>query len=276
MSNKREIELINKAIRILKRRGQLMLHGAPGTGKTYLAKYIAYLITGDTTSDKVTVMSCSHSTDYGSCIEGLKPRLNGGFIESIGTVYKTLNKAIENPDNFYVIILDESNRCDFYNALGEVWNAAEARGDYVKTANGNDLMVPKNVGFISIINTYDSGVIQLPNMIKSRFARIEIKNDSIDIGTLSPIKEVKMVWDKIVEINEILSEEAGSESVVGIRQISYNIASIEDLRDDLETGIIPNIYDNINGVSKAGKEKINQLIKDMWDILSEKGEQCRC
>jgi hypothetical protein len=191
-------------------------------------------------------------------------------------VYKTLNKAIENPDNFYVIILDESNRCDFYNALGEVWNAAEARGDYVKTANGNDLMVPKNVAFISIINTYDSGVIQLPNMIKSRFARIEIKNDSIDIDTLSPIKEVKMVWDKIVEINEILSEEAGSESVVGIRQISYNIASIEDLRDDLETGIIPNIYDNINGVSKAGKEKINQLIKDMWDILSEKGEQCRC
>lgn len=262
-------KLLDKILRILKRRGQVMLHGAPGTGKTYISKYVGYLATGDTTSDKITVISCSHSTDYGSCIEGLKPRLNGGFVEAIGTVYATLQKAIEDPDGFYVIILDESNRCDFYNALGEVFAAAESRGDYVKTANGNDLMIPKNIGFISIINTYDSGVIQLPNMIKSRFARIEIKNDNIDVSGLSGLKEVKMVWDKIVEVNEILSEEAGNESIVGVRQISYNIESIEDLRDDLETGVIPSIYDNISGVSKAGKEKINQLINDMWNIVSE-------
>lgn len=66
---------------ILKKSPNLILHGAPGTGKTYLAKEIAKELT-DGNEDQIGFVQFHPSYDYTDFVEGLRPVSNGdGAIE---------------------------------------------------------------------------------------------------------------------------------------------------------------------------------------------------
>ena len=81
---------------------QIILTGAPGTGKTYLAKQIAYALTGDDEKNSPHIEFCQFhpSFDYTDFLEGLRPvdKGNGniGFERKDGIFKAFCKKALKN------------------------------------------------------------------------------------------------------------------------------------------------------------------------------------
>ena len=83
---------------ILKKSPNLILHGAPGTGKTYLAKEIAKELTGGN-EEQIGFVQFHPSYDYTDFVEGLRPASNAdgsiGFKPQDGIFKKFCQKAKE-------------------------------------------------------------------------------------------------------------------------------------------------------------------------------------
>ena len=104
-----QINLQHPLSRILFSSKNLILRGAPGTGKTYLAKEIAMELTGGN-EDQIEFVQFHPSYDYTDFVEGLRPVSNGdGAIEfklQDGIFKQFCQKAKESQktggqDNFY-------------------------------------------------------------------------------------------------------------------------------------------------------------------------------
>ncbi|WKS95886.1 McrB family protein [Riemerella columbina] len=192
----KEKEMIEEYIKLLEENKNLVLVGAPGTGKTFLAKTIAKQIieTEDIkVSEQLGFVQFHPSYDYTDFVEGLRPSFsshNGplGFALKDG-VFKTFcKKALENRDKKYVFLIDEINRGDVSKIFGELFYSIDPnyRGEIgtVKTQYSNlisegdvfknGFFVPHNVYIIGTMNDIDRSVETFDFAMRRRFIWKEV------------------------------------------------------------------------------------------------------
>ena len=110
----------------------LILTGAPGTGKTFLARELAAYLIGCSEKalkekkDQFCFVQFHPSYDYTDFIEGLRPDVEKDNSEikfkRVDGVFKTLCKnAIGQPDKNHVIVIDEINRGEVSKIFGELF-----------------------------------------------------------------------------------------------------------------------------------------------------------
>ena len=151
----------------------LIVEGAPGTGKTFIAKRLAYSLMGSIDPDRVKMVQFHQSYSYEDFIMGYKPS-SDGFELKKGSFYNFCKKAEEDTENDYFFIIDEINRGNLSKIFGELFMLIEndKRGEENKIQllySGESFFIPKNLYIIGLMNTSDRSLAMIDYALRRRF-----------------------------------------------------------------------------------------------------------
>ena len=170
-------EEYSKLVGILKAKKNVILQGAPGVGKTFAAKRLAYSIMGVKDIDRVMMVQFHQSYSYEDFIMGFRPSTTGFELKK-GAFYNFCKKAEIDSDNDYFFIIDEINRGNLSKIFGELFMLIEndKRGIELQLLYSDEkFAVPANVYIIGMMNTADRSLAMLDYALRRRFAFFEIK-----------------------------------------------------------------------------------------------------
>ena len=162
---------------LLKNKKNIILQGAPGVGKTFCARRLAYELMGEKDETRVSLIQFHQNYSYEDFILGYKP-VGSDFELQRGIFYKFCISAANNPDKPYFFIIDEINRGNLSKIFGELLMLIEKdyRGEKLTLAYKDEkFFVPKNLYIIGMMNTADRSLAMIDYALRRRFSFYEMR-----------------------------------------------------------------------------------------------------
>ncbi|WP_312132082.1 AAA family ATPase [Leclercia sp.] len=176
-------EKIHFILQRLKDKKNLILQGPPGTGKTWLARRLAYCLTGEKAPERISAVQFHPNLSYEDFIRGWRPGKEGRLELIDGPFVNAINKALNNPAAKYVVIIEEINRGNPAQIFGETLTLMEADKRTptealelsYRTAPDEKIYIPENLYIIGTMNIADRSLALLDLALRRRFAFIDLK-----------------------------------------------------------------------------------------------------
>lgn len=162
---------------LVRNKKNVILQGAPGVGKTFAAKRLAYSMMGEKDPNRVMMVQFHQSYSYEDFIMGFRPS-EKGFELKHGAFYNFCKQAEIDSENEYFFIIDEINRGNLSKIFGELFMLIEPdkRGVELQLLYSDEkFSVPGNVYIIGMMNTADRSLAMLDYALRRRFAFFEMK-----------------------------------------------------------------------------------------------------
>ena len=172
MTETRYEELIG----VLRNKKNIILQGAPGVGKTFAARRLAWSMLGERDDSRIEFVQFHQNYSYEDFMMGYKP-VEDGFELKTGIFYRFCQKAANQPDKDFFFIIDEINRGNMSKIFGELLMLIERDYRGVKTTlayNGLPFAVPKNLYIIGMMNTADRSLAMIDYALRRRFSFFEM------------------------------------------------------------------------------------------------------
>jgi 5-methylcytosine-specific restriction protein B len=163
--------------KLIPRFGGLIFSGPPGTSKSYYAAKIASALTGGD-PQRVRFTQFHPSYQYEDFMQGFVPRADGsGFVMQPKHFVAMCKDAEKDPDNLYVLVIDELSRGDPGRVFGEALTYVERskRKLPFELASGDNCAVPENLFILATMNPLDRGVDEVDAAFERRFAKIDMQ-----------------------------------------------------------------------------------------------------
>ena len=162
----------------------LILQGPPGTGKTWLAKRLAKaLIDSKSPSDEqLRVVQFHPALSYEDFVRGYRPGGDGKLTLTDGVFLQVVEAARFQPDVDHVLIIEEINRGNPAQVLGEILTLIESSKRNKEAAMelayprrvGERFYVPENLYVIGTMNVADRSLALVDLALRRRFAFVNL------------------------------------------------------------------------------------------------------
>jgi len=162
----------------------VILEGAPGVGKTFVSRKLAYALMGAKDDAKITTIQLHPSYSYEDFVRGYRPTNEAGRFEMRdGPFLELCEAAYSEPDQKFVIIIDEINRGNLSQIFGEMFSLLESgkRGKaneitpLYRRSIEDRVSVPSNLYVIGTMNISDRSLALVDYALRRRFAFIRLE-----------------------------------------------------------------------------------------------------
>ncbi|WP_224769503.1 AAA family ATPase [Nocardioides ochotonae] len=169
----------------LRSKKNIVLQGPPGTGKTWLARRLAWALCNERETRRVQILQFHPSLAYEDFVRGWRPSTTssgGGLSLEDGPFLQMCKQAVEDPERVYVLVIEEINRGNPAQVLGELLTLLEAdkrnessamRLAYPNTPDER-FFIPPNLYVIGTMNVADRSLAIVDMALRRRFAFIEL------------------------------------------------------------------------------------------------------
>lgn len=172
-----------RILAIWKDKKNLVLQGAPGVGKSFIARRLGYALMQQKDAERVAVVQFHQSYGYEDFVQGYRPTSDGGFRLQDGVFFRFCQQAKADPARPHIFIIDEINRGNLSKVFGELmlliehdkrsseWGASLAYAE----PEDPPFHVPENVYLLGMMNTADRSLSVVDYALRRRFAFITLK-----------------------------------------------------------------------------------------------------
>lgn len=164
-------------VAVLRNKKNIILQGAPGVGKTFAARRLAWSMMGEKDDSRIEFVQFHQNYSYEYFMMGYKP-VEDGFELKYGIFYRFCQKAANQPDKEFFFIIDEINRGNMSKIFGELLMLIEKDYRGIKATlayNGLSFSVPKNLYIIGMMNTADRSLAMIDYALRRRFSFFEVE-----------------------------------------------------------------------------------------------------
>lgn len=246
----------------------IVLYGPPGTGKTHIASLVAAALTDEeerTPEGAWRLVQFHPSYSYEDFVQGLRPDLKQRELRyemKKGPFLSLCETASEDPDNFYVLVVDEINRGDPARIFGELLYALEYRGEAIDLALGGQLEVPPNVVVIGTMNSVDRSVALVDYALRRRFAFVRLDPDPDAIRRVrGDDPGTRRAARALLELNTWLTKHLDREHAIGhsfFLNPALDLAKSDALDTVWQNDLLPLLEEyflgDASGLDEAGQQ----------------------
>ena len=177
---------LERILRRLRDKKNLILQGPPGTGKTWLARRLGMALIGHLVQEpQLRSVQFHPNLSYEDFVRGWRPNANGGLALHEGVFMQMVKGAQDNPSQTYVLVIEEINRGNPAQIFGELLTLLEAGKRTPRDAmqlcypdpDGvhRPVHVPENLYVIGTMNIADRSLALVDMAFRRRFAFVDLE-----------------------------------------------------------------------------------------------------
>lgn len=210
----------DEMLEALREKKNVVLQGAPGVGKTFVARRLAHALLGAKDPQRVEMIQFHQSYSYEDFIQGYRPTPKGQFELRSGVFFQFCRRAQRDESRPYVFVIDEINRGNLSKIFGELMMLIEPdkRGrDYAiplaySQTPDDRFYLPDNLYILGMMNTADRSLAMVDYALRRRFRFITLRPEFASAAFRETLKSaqtdgglIKKIVDRMAALNDAIA-----------------------------------------------------------------------